>query len=83
MVILDKNYLNVLEEEIKEIIVLETINSGHSIYKRELLPKAHITWSANYQWSIKKLFQVLSFYLNEDFFLFPNFVHMDNKHEHV
>ena len=34
MVILDKNPLKVAEEEIKEIIVLETIKDGVSIYKK-------------------------------------------------
>ena len=34
MVILDKNPLKVPEEEIKEIIVLETIKEGVSVYKK-------------------------------------------------
>jgi hypothetical protein len=34
MVILDKNPLKVAEEEIKEIVVLETIKDGVSIYKK-------------------------------------------------
>ena len=34
LVILDKNPLKVLEEEIKEIIVLETIKEGVSVYKK-------------------------------------------------
>ncbi len=36
MVILDKNPLKVSEEEIKEIIVLETIKEGVSVYKKSI-----------------------------------------------
>ena len=34
MVILDKNPLKVSEDEIKEIVVLETIKEGVSVYKK-------------------------------------------------
>ncbi|QCK15613.1 amidohydrolase [Mangrovivirga cuniculi] len=41
LVILDKNPLKVPEEEIKNIVVLETIKEGNSVYRREMEAAFH------------------------------------------